>query len=702
VTMELSPDRSLLRLYEIDPDGDSVIDSLATDTKALDMKLRVQDMSRLEMGKPKPSSSLPEGSESLPSLENVPSAKYFSITLSTKTDKQTSVYGFQTESESDRDIILSGLKMLLDQTKTSSAQKRPKGLPHDELLSLDQSLVDDPSKQPNGTLSPMQRTHIHSQLPTAKRSQEKSGDSSQKLERHDDEGTETSLAFFDFDVTTRDTERFSETLQKDATKQPVIEPEKITTTLRKTLKTLLPDIGLSPTSEVGQEAGDHASSDDDTRDNSVAAEEEYDIRDSNASSSDGESDETPSSSSGSSSVKGPNIPEAEEVRELSVRILENDSLREESVEVTGSEWSESEDWVASSTRKWRVQHDKHGGRVSGGRVSSAHSGVAIIAHRQGALKHVEDIELMDLASKMADPWCADDICTSALAGQMAEPWCTDDICGAALKDVAETCKGIFDIKQQAEAGKKTEKKTGQREIVEDYIAGVLGAPSAMATMLSVRDVWNSATATREPESEPTVNRIQNRASVLNAPAYRLQELRNGMTFEAVGKLSRKKLQFVQTVASNEDVEVSRIRKEKQKTSTRSRPEPSLVDPFDSSALLQQVVGNIVAPESVKKDEEILYYDSDPESSRLRSYSRGPRRVYAERSNETEDDPRRRRRTLSGIPMDRMMAGRRWKKMDDTLVSNTIEVRFLGRKSSECCLFFGRKSLTFTCKLIPRQ
>ena len=149
------------------------------------------------------------------------------------------------------------------------------------------------------------------------------------------------------------------------------------------------------------------------------------------------------------------------------------------------------------------------------------------------------------------------------------------------------------------------------------------------------------------------------------------QLRSEMTFEATQRHTREKLQFVQTVTSLDDLDVVRRRKER-----RRGPAPSsdFHHQFDSTTLLQHVVGNILAPGETGQNEEVLYYDSDPECSRVHTTGRGPRRVQAERANKIEHATRNRRRSLSGIPINRLVNGRRWKKLDDGLVAEIIEVR----------------------------
>jgi hypothetical protein len=142
-----------------------------------------------------------------------------------------------------------------------------------------------------------------------------------------------------------------------------------------------------------------------------------------------------------------------------------------------------------------------------------------------------------------------------------------------------------------------------------------------------------------------------------------------MTFEAAQ--ANDTMQFVQTINSNDDIDRAGRWKRKVK-----RFASATGDQLDSSVFLHNVVGNITSEDTNESDEsEVLFYDSDPEYTRERSLRRGPRRAIAERENALKG-ANRKRGTLSGVPMNRLNIGRRWKKMDDDLITEIIEVSFL--------------------------
>ena len=226
-----------------------------------------------------------------------------------------------------------------------------------------------------------------------------------------------------------------------------------------------------------------------------------------------------------------------------------------------------------------------------------------------ALAAVEDVEL------------------AAMANQVAGPWCTDDVCTASLKDFADSMAGIFEMKQKPPRGTPSAAKEMQRELAEDYITGVLGAPSTMVSLLSVKDMWNTAAKQSHREKK----RLLNRAKDKDAQAIRLQNLRNRMTFE--GALMSRNMPFVQVITSFDDIE-------------RGAAGPA--------------------------DEDLLCYDSDPGDVRERKLRRGPRRSIAERDNICHSP----QGLASNGQAHRYSNNRRWKKLDEDAISDIIEVSIM--------------------------
>lgn len=253
------------------------------------------------------------------------------------------------------------------------------------------------------------------------------------------------------------------------------------------------------------------------------------------------------------------------------------------------------------------------------------------------------------------------------AGNGKGAWCSDDICTLALKDIAETCTGIFDqqpgsldqnvVEVKGEGDQKAE---AERAYVEEYIAGVLGGPtSALGAFFPDGDVWNVDSSKNQ---KLKTNRIKNRASLLNAQALRLRTLRNEMTFAAALKRSREKMQYVQTTKSFDDADGERIRLAQERSVNR----------LHTSALMERVMGSMVLSKP-EEEEDAIYYDSDPEDVRPRT--KGVRRALANRRNAVDKDEQQKHQTrpvLSGVGFERIAVGKKLRKLDEGLIIQIVQ------------------------------
>lgn len=251
-------------------------------------------------------------------------------------------------------------------------------------------------------------------------------------------------------------------------------------------------------------------------------------------------------------------------------------------------------------------------------------------------------------------------------------WCSDDICTLALKDIADTCTGIFEQHPDALAKDQGHKldaggdeEAAERAFVEEYIAGVLGGPtSALGAFFPDGDVWN-VDSSKQSQSKVKPNRIKNRASLLNAQALRLRTLRNEMTFAAALKRSKQKMQYVQTTKSFDDADGERIRQAQERS----------VSLLHTSALMERVMGSMVLSKP-EAEEDAVYYDSDPEDVRPRT--RGVRRASANRQNAISNDDEHKpisRPVLSGVGFERIAVGKKLRKLDEGLIVQIVQVRY---------------------------
>ena len=190
---------------------------------------------------------------------------------------------------------------------------------------------------------------------------------------------------------------------------------------------------------------------------------------------------------------------------------------------------------------------------------------------------------------------------SSFHHQQSVPWCSHDVCSSALVDIANRCSRIFALRQGVDS-RGCIQGDEQTRIVEDYFAAVLGAPTAMFTFVT-GDVWSASEV--KPVKEGSS--IRNRATLLNAQANRLRALQNEMTFAAAVKESKKRIhRTTQSFDNLESIQAGVLSKQ-----------------LFKSPLLRQAVGTMTTE---IPDDDVAYYDSDPEDSRPRTIHRGPRHI----------------------------------------------------------------------------
>lgn len=256
-------------------------------------------------------------------------------------------------------------------------------------------------------------------------------------------------------------------------------------------------------------------------------------------------------------------------------------------------------------------------------------------------------------------------------------WCTDDICSNALRDIAETCAGIFGKKQDIVSCPMSTGLTcqvDQQLALEEYIATALDAPSVMYSYLVEGDSWNVETKDNNTgQSSPSGHarrRVQNRANLLNAQANRLRNLRNEMTFTSAFKRS-KEMKFMSKAQSFDDAQMLSSQRRQQQATLKG------AEKLHASPLIQNIVEALALDEpgnTSNKGEEVAYYDSDPEDMEPREPSdRGL--VYFDRIDRarqvvSKPDGPSKVRGLDKIPL-----GKKVKKLDEESVVDIVQVRF---------------------------
>lgn len=265
----------------------------------------------------------------------------------------------------------------------------------------------------------------------------------------------------------------------------------------------------------------------------------------------------------------------------------------------------------------------------------------------------------------------DQIVEFAPSGNCASNWCESDVCTLALKDIADTCSGIFAL-QQAEdrfTCHLPSVLSEQQQTIEEYIQHALGAPSAFYVYLTEGEKWAAEIVESDAPSVLVNGRIRNRASLLNAQAARLRKLRSEMTFAAALRESQEQMHHVQTIQSFDD---NRVRRNQE-----LRVVKDALEAFHSSALLKQVVGTMHTQRDEPVEEDVAYYDSDPEDARPRLLLRkGPRQVAAELKNKDNGkSPAKRQQSFSGIGFEKIKSNKRVsKKLDEESIVQIVQVR----------------------------
>ena len=211
------------------------------------------------------------------------------------------------------------------------------------------------------------------------------------------------------------------------------------------------------------------------------------------------------------------------------------------------------------------------------------------------------------------------------SGTTTAMWCTDNVCSNALKDIFQTFQGIMFTSSPMNSAESADK----RQEVENYIAYILGAPTA--TSQSPSDERSKATQSPDGRTDlPVLNsNIRNRATQINASANRWRQLKSEMTFSSALERSNQHMQVLQTTKSMDDIEGLLYMQSTQPA------EPSF---FDATGYLSSLVDQLL-PEKEQPDESsILYYDSDPEDARSHKFGRGYTRAKVKTSQPNMGSP----------------------------------------------------------------
>jgi hypothetical protein len=267
---------------------------------------------------------------------------------------------------------------------------------------------------------------------------------------------------------------------------------------------------------------------------------------------------------------------------------------------------------------------------------------------------------------------------SASSVYLADAWCTDDVCTLAMKDIADSCAGIFEKKQIRNGsasfdGCVSPVDAEQMAMVEDYVTGAMEAPSAVYSYLTADGrVWQ----TDKPMVLQTASHVcthpvlKNRASQANAQVHRLQRLRSEMTFADPLRQSEERTRCIRTTQSCADIPGLKVSYPKIKADNDG---PSL---FHTSDLLKSVMNNTMMSrtnDGQKIENDVLYYDSDPEDIRFQSTCRNPRKASAKpEAAEKNINAARRPLALSGVGFEQMGSGKQISRhLDEDVIVDLV-------------------------------
>ncbi|GAX25568.1 hypothetical protein FisN_28Hh037 [Fistulifera solaris] len=253
-------------------------------------------------------------------------------------------------------------------------------------------------------------------------------------------------------------------------------------------------------------------------------------------------------------------------------------------------------------------------------------------------------------------------------------WCTDDICSNALRDIAETCAGIFGRKQHVASGPLSTGlscQVDQQLALEEYIATALDAPNTMYSYLVEGDNGNAEATNNQSEQATPLGqvrrRVQNRANLLNAQAIRLRNLRNEMTFTSAFKRS-KEMKLPPRAQSFDDAQIYSSQRRQQQATLKG------AEKLHASPLIQNIVQALALDEpqnTSNEGEEVAYYDSDPEDMEPREPSdRGL--VYFDRIDRARQILSKSDSPFKARGLDKIPLGKKVKKLDEASVVEIVQ------------------------------
>lgn len=217
------------------------------------------------------------------------------------------------------------------------------------------------------------------------------------------------------------------------------------------------------------------------------------------------------------------------------------------------------------------------------------------------------------------------------------PWCATDVCS--ISDVTEAFREMFGVKKQ--------QQQQHRDLVVDdsligdksgycfdaalFVAEDMALTEQSGQLMPIQQQPAAVPIAPKPSrdmSKPRDDTVRNRADNVNKQAKHWQGLKNTITFSAHARQSP----FLQTARSMGDIEGLG---EKQGGPKSPSKEFFLIQAVDD--MFDQLIPDAAGTASPERNggEDVLYYDSDPEDVRERTFRRGSRQAIAEHSNRSE-------------------------------------------------------------------
>eukprot|EP00547_Thalassionema_nitzschioides_P008555 CAMPEP_0194225218 /NCGR_PEP_ID=MMETSP0156-20130528/39082_1 /TAXON_ID=33649 /ORGANISM="Thalassionema nitzschioides, Strain L26-B" /LENGTH=645 /DNA_ID=CAMNT_0038957083 /DNA_START=581 /DNA_END=2518 /DNA_ORIENTATION=+ len=253
--------------------------------------------------------------------------------------------------------------------------------------------------------------------------------------------------------------------------------------------------------------------------------------------------------------------------------------------------------------------------LSEGKESNSFNQPNSLPDSQNHEEHETDIELQEIPGDfMGDK--ALQANPSSHESSTSGPWCEADLCTLTIQEISEAFSDIFGVRKMS----PNHASGRQYFLSEDTNASDYMQPPFMGeACIGI----NQRSCSSASEHNFQNDNIRNRKN-MNAKAQRRQELLYKLSFAAVKEVAAKKMFHIQTNKSSDEADLY------QSNPTQLSKTKSFINIFG------QYVNSNERRNGEDEPENVLYYDSDLEDARERTFFKGPRQASAEKMNKTEE------------------------------------------------------------------